>query len=354
MKKTILPIFLANAGCLDRCVFCNQRAVERYCCNTLQEEVSAEINRQLRYLPKNDIQLAFYGGTFTALPDEQQLMLLQLGRNYIDQGKISSIRISTRPDALDDNCVLLLKSFGVTVVEIGAQSLADTVLVTNNRRHTYEDVNNSVACLKRNGLTAGIHLMTGLVGETDETYLLTAQRLTQMVPDMLRIHPTIVLRDTKLEQLYLQGNYCPQTMQQAIISASWLKLVAQAQGIRVIRTGIQPSEELRNGQVVAGPFHPAFGELCDNAGYYCLLYILLKRHLADDFFCSPKDLSKVFGQHRKNITGLEGKFGKAVLISASNSVASGTITTSNGFTTDLLSLVEILDYDGYKEILEGE
>ncbi|MEI6285159.1 MAG: radical SAM protein [Bacillota bacterium] len=354
MKKAILPIFLANAGCLDRCVFCNQRAVERNYCNTLQEEVTAEINRQLLYLTKTDVQLAFYGGTFTALPDDQQLMLLQLGKNYIDGGKISSIRVSTRPDALDDSCVNLLKTFGVTAVEIGAQSLVDSVLIANNRRHTYDDVATSVARVKKSGMTVGIHLMTGLVGETDETNLLTLQRLAQMVPDMLRIHPTIVLRGTKLEQLFLEGKYCPQTMQQAITSASWLKLVAQSKGITVIRTGIQPSEELQNGQVVAGPFHPAFGELCDSAGFYVLLYILLKRHIVNDLFCSPKDLSKIIGQQRKNITRLETKFEKKIILSVSNLIASGTIETSTCSSTHLSSLVEKLGYNEYKEILEDE
>ncbi|MFA6074455.1 MAG: radical SAM protein [Negativicutes bacterium] len=352
MKKTILPIFLANAGCSDRCVFCNQSAVESNCCSALLAEVTTEINRQLEYLRNTDIQLAYYGGTFTSIPFEQRLALLKFGKILVDRGTVSSIRVSTRPDALDIETVQQLKNHGVTEVEIGAQSLCDSVLTANNRRHTYEAVVNSVQRVKNAGLIAGIHLMTGLMGETQETYLLTLQRLMQLAPDMLRIHPTLVLRGTKLEQLFFEGRYNPQTMKQALVTASWLKLVARSQGIRVIRTGIQPSDELRNGQVVAGPFHPAFGEMVDSVGFYCLLYLLIKNYGVDSFVCSKSELSKVVGQRKDNIRRLEAKFATTLKISVSDLLMPGEIVIVNGLSKNVLSLVDMLSYYDYLKIME--
>jgi len=352
MKKTILPIFLANAGCTDRCVFCNQRAVEGDYCGILLEEVTAKIDRQLEYLKVPDIQLAYYGGTFTAIPPEQQLMLLQLGKRLIDRGIIADMRVSTRPDALDKDTVQRLQSYGVTEVEIGAQSLCDAVLSANNRRHSYEDVVNSVQRVKDAGLVVGIHLMTGLLGETEQTYLLTLQRLLQIAPDMLRIHPVLVLKYTRLERLFLNGEYRPQTMQQALIAASWLKMIAESGGIKVIRTGIQPSAELQNGHIVAGPFHPAFGELVDSIGYYCLLYLLINNYGARSFVCNFRELSKVLGNRRENIRRLEKKFATTFEITGSSSVAEGEIVTADGSVGTVLALVKAIKFPDFKKIVE--
>ena len=352
MKKTILPIFLANAGCSDRCVFCNQRAVESHYCGTLLEEVTAEINRQLEYLQGTDIQLAYYGGTFTSIPLEQQLALLQLGKRLIERGVISALRVSTRPDALGLETVQLLKSHGVTEVEIGAQSLCDRVLSANNRRHSYDDVVNSVRRLKNAGLISGIHLMTGLIGETADTYLLTLQRLELIAPAMLRIHPTLVLKNTKLEQLYLNGAFQPQTMQQALTTASWLKLFAQSRGIKVIRTGIQPSAELQNGQIVAGPFHPAFGEMADSVGYYCLLFLSIKNQAQTSFVCNNRELSKVLGNRKANLWRLQAAFAKTIEVVGSSAVPAGELVTADGLVGNVLSLVKTMEYRDYKKIVE--
>lgn len=353
MRKTILPIFLANAGCSDRCVFCNQLAVESIHCNASVEIVKAEIDRQIRYLRGSEIQLAFYGGTFTAIPEQQQLSLLRYAKQMIDCGEISSVRVSTRPDVLTPDIVQNLYTHGVTDVEIGAQSLCDSVLVACNRRHDYAAVCRGVKCLNQAGVRSGLHLMTGLPGETDKTFLLTLQRLLQLSPDMLRIHPTIILRNTELERLYYRGEYLPQTMEQALTSASWLKLFAQSRGIKVIRTGIQPSDELRDGKVVAGPFHPAFGEMADNCSFFCLMELLIRETGCRNFACNRKEYSKVVGQRRANIAKLEAKYAAKVNVVADDSLQCGEISSSCGIVKSISSIVDTIDYYKYISILGG-
>ena len=303
-KNIILPVFLDNAGCVSRCSFCNQQAVESAQTIVSVDKIRFEIERQLRYLPRTGLELAFYGGTFTALPADVQVSLLDLAEEYYVRGIIRAVRISTRPDALNENIVTLLKRYHVTTVEVGAQSLSDKILRVNNRRHSYRAVQLGIDLLKNSGITTGLHLMTGLLGDDETEYLLTVERLINVAPDFIRIHPTLVLSGTYLEELWKKGEYVAQSVQQALTQAAWLKITANSNGVKVLRMGLQPSAELNCANVIAGPFHPAFAEKVDNLINLWMLDWLIVQGCQREIFCNPQDLSKVIGQKRCNVRAL--------------------------------------------------
>ena len=303
-KHSNISIFVPHIGCPNKCSFCNQRHITGVCRAPSPKDVInavKEAKTSKNYNPKTT-QIAFFGGSFTAINRNYMLSLLETAAEFVKNGDVSGIRISTRPDAIDEEILTLLKENCVTSIELGAQSLSDRVLRMNNRGHRAKDVEEASSLIKSFGFELGLQIMTGLYKDNDEKAIKTAKKVIEIAPDTVRIYPTIVLKDTTLEVLYLDGIYKPQTLQEAVDLASKLYIMFEEANIKVIRLGLHSIED---EAYLAGPWHPAFSELC-------LSKIMLKKALSllslkghYTIYVNPSDVSKMVGQKRSNIIHLE-------------------------------------------------
>ena len=253
----IIPIFLPYAGCKHRCVFCDQVGSTGESRRPRPDEIDSKVMEYLK--TGSDYELAFYGGTFTGLPIEVQMEYLKTVSKWLGKG-ISSIRISTRPDEIDEEVAEILKEHGVEVVEIGAQSMFDDVLEASKRGHSSEDVLRAVEILKKFGFRIGIHLMAGLPKSTPEKDVESARMVSELGIETARIHPTIVFRGTELEKMMKRGDYVPLTLEEAVRISSAMLAVLEGNGVKVIRIGLHVPVELRKN-ISAGPYHPSFGDM---------------------------------------------------------------------------------------------
>lgn len=247
-------------------------------------------------------EAAFFGGSFTGIPIEEQNELLSAAKEFLDTKKIQGIRLSTRPDYIDKKILDNLKAFGVTTIELGVQSMDNGALFKSGRGHTEEDVVSAVKLIRKYDFTLGLQMMTGLPGDTDEKSIRTAEKIIALKPDMVRIYPTLTIKDTRLEEMYNRGEYKPQTVEEAVGLCSVLLEMFEENGIRVIRLGLQSTDEIcENGSVIAGPVHSAFGELVENNIYYGIISKNLKECVRADVFVNPREISKAVGNRKINI-----------------------------------------------------
>lgn len=262
----VIPIFIPHQGCPHRCLFCNQQPItgvaEQAPTDDTTKAIAATIRLWLGRSPRQGrrVQVAFYGGSFTGLPQGQQHQLLSAVQPFIRQGQVDGIRLSTRPDYVDYDTPSMLLSLGVETVELGVQSMEESVLKQSQRGHNVWQIANAIAILKGAGLSTGAQLMLGLPGETTASAIAGAHRLAALGPDFARLYPVLVIRGSGLEVWHRQGRYRPLSLWRAVVLAGRLTRILDQQGIKVIRTGLQPSAELE-ANLVAGPYHPAFGEL---------------------------------------------------------------------------------------------
>jgi len=261
----IIPIFIPNLGCPHRCIFCRQETITSQAGSVRREEVRSSIEKAIHstgFDPLRRAEVAFYGGTFTGLPEDMMDEFLGAVRPFIRQGLISSIRISTRPDFLHERHMELLKNSGVSTIEIGAQSMDNRVLGLANRGHSAEDTIRSVGLLKNYGFKVGIQLMPGLPGDSENGFLRTIDTIVDLRPDMARLYPTLVIRGTALEKHYLDGQYRPLSLEDAVRQCAESCIRLEGNGIPVIRIGILNAPALaEKGEIVAGPWHASFGYL---------------------------------------------------------------------------------------------
>jgi len=328
MIPIIIPIFLPYLGCLHRCLFCNQKVTAKEVPSP--SSVQTFIEASLSSLPSDEKergkQVAFYGGSFTAIPKNEQTPYLEAVQPFLTSGLIDSIRISTRPDALDEENLQTLKKHGVKTVELGVQSMIDEVLLLSERGHSSEDATSAVSRLKRLGFEVGLQLMIGLPGDTFDRFLQTLDRVIGLKPNFVRIHPTLVLKGAPLESLWSGGRYSPLSLDEAI---QWLKrglLKLEVASIPVARIGLQPTEDLER-DLLAGPYHPALHQLVDSAIFYDMAQHLLQvtpNGSQAIFVCSPKEVSNLRGQGNKNILKLKEQFKlKEILIHESKELPRG-------------------------------
>ncbi|MBN2437470.1 MAG: radical SAM protein [Deltaproteobacteria bacterium] len=330
----IIPIFLMNRGCPHRCIFCNERLTagdhpERITESAFTETVRTHLDSAGR--KSGPVQIAFYGGTFTGMEREEQSRLLELAAPFLRGGAVDGIRISTRPDGIDGENLDLLRTSGVTTVEVGAQSLHDGVLLRSRRGHSAADTIRAVALLREKGFETGIHLMAGLPGDSPNRFAETIDRVIALRPDMVRIHPTLVLRDTPLAKAFQEGIYLPLGLRGAVDLCKNALRALTAAGIPVIRLGLQTTRELEKpGAVIAGPFHPAFRSLVETALFLEMATALLSSAGRESgapalppadagvgsplyFTLSPADVSNFYGAKRENIKILQERFGLACI-----------------------------------------
>lgn len=299
-----ISIFVPHIGCPNMCSFCNQRYITGQHTAPTAEDVdkSVEIALKSKNFDPLTTEIAFFGGSFTAINRNYMFSLLNSAFKYVHKGIVSGIRISTRPDAVDIGVLAILKSYGVTAIEIGAQSMNDKVLKKNNRGHTSKDVQNAAKLIKQMGFSLGIQMMTGLYGDTSDMSVKTAKEIAKLKPDTVRIYPTIVLKDTHLAALYADGFYKPQTLDEAVELSTKLIQIFNEENIKIIRLGLHSIEP---DSFIAGPWHPAFSELCMSNLYLLKAQKALSEKGKYIIYVNPSSVSKMVGQKRINISKLQ-------------------------------------------------
>lgn len=269
MNKRIVPVFVAHQGCPHTCVFCNQRKITSQKQKLNRKEIYEYIDDYISYFSnKEDLQIAFFGGSFTAIERDLMIEYLEIANEYIKMGKIKDIRLSTRPDAIDEEILNILKEANVSVIELGVQSMDEDVLKYNERGHSIEDVYKAVDLIREFDFSLGLQMMTNLFMDSFEKDLETAKKLASLKPDFVRIYPTLTIKDTRLEYLYENGYYKPNDIETSVKETKEIYKIFIKENIPVIRIGLQPTEELSSdGNVVAGPYHSAYRSLVESLLY---------------------------------------------------------------------------------------
>jgi len=317
-KHYNIPIFIPHLGCPFKCIFCNQNKIASAQGVPVVKDIIATIEQYLSTIAADsqDIEVAFFGGSFTAIEPNLQKKYLQAVQPYIKSGRIGGIRISTRPDFINQSILDFLAYYGVKSIELGVQSFCDEVLKASGRGYSCEDVFKASHHIKSNGLKLGIQLMVGLPSASFKQDIESARQATNLKPDMVRIYPTLVISETPLERLYIEHKYVPLGLEEAVNTCKEMFLLFQQKGIEVIRMGLQPSEELRTpGTVVAGPFHPSFGELVEQDVFKEQAAVAIQKYqgqgsaLTDlTLLVNKKDVSKMTGRKKCNLLYLQDIF----------------------------------------------
>lgn len=316
----MIPFFIPHVGCPHVCTFCNQsRITETVGIGHLTPEYIASTIKDYVGDSKNDKfwEVCFYGGSFSAINQKLQKQLLKPAYEALQSGLIDSIRCSTRPDAVSDEQLELLCSLGMKTIELGVQSMDDTVLSLAKRGHTSDDVKLAVKQLRKFGFTVGLQLLPGLLGDSWETIIQTAVEITALQPDFVRIYPVLVIDHTELAEQYKSGIYEPLSLELALQYCAFLKTWFESHHITVIRTGLQSTEELDTGtSLLAGPYEPAMGELVSNEQWRQRIEYCMNEHT--EYFEEtikavvvkyPRSLtSKVRGLKKRNVEYFENMY----------------------------------------------
>jgi len=267
----IIPVFIPHSGCPHQCSFCNQSIITSQK-NPFPDpkEIETTIQQYLAYKGKRSrVELAFFGGNFLGLFSRDIVRLLEQIRPYIENQTIHGIRCSTRPDTITEQRLDLVQPYGVSLVELGIQSMDDRVLKKANRGHTSADSVHAVALLKDRGIQVGAQVMAGLPGDTRSKLLQSTRQVAALGPDVARIYPLMVLQGSLLARLYKKGKYTPLSLDNGIQLVKEMYQIFEQANVTVIRMGLQASEMMEDqNMVLAGPWHPAFGHLVLSALFY--------------------------------------------------------------------------------------
>lgn len=325
MSHSNIAIFIPHKGCPHACSFCDQKSISGEQKQVTPLDVRRELEEAFcRPLDGKNTEIAFFGGSFTCIPREEMEAFLEEAAPYVQQGKASGIRISTRPDGISEEILDVLKRYGVRSIELGAQSMDDGVLRLNRRGHTAADVEKAVSLIKEYGFSLGLQMMAGLYGDRKESLYKTAEKMIALKPDTVRIYPTVVIEGTYLDELRRRGLYSPLPLQRAVeLCAPLLKQFEQS-GIKVIRVGLHASETLERRRT-GGAYHPAFRELCES--------FLKRRQLEERLRHFPvgseilvkvpaSELSKTIGQKKANIIWAE-QMGYRLTVRSDESIKQG-------------------------------
>jgi len=315
-RPFIIPIFLPHAGCPHQCVFCNQVSIT----GSIQQAVNADqirsqIHQFLEYTTdrRKPVQISFYGGNFLGLKIDEMTRLLDLATEFIGQGQVNSIRFSTRPDTITPERLNIISEYPVETVELGVQSMDDHVLALAERGHNAADTVHAVEQLKELQLDIGLQLMVGLPGDNEALSLITAEKTAALGPDFVRIYPVLVVKNSRLAKWYQKGTYAPLSLAAAVTQVKKLYLLFKKANIRVVRMGLQASEDLADeATVLAGPYHPAFGHLVYSEVFLDAAHQALDsiETLSDSITISvnPRSISKMRGLNNLNIEKLRENF----------------------------------------------
>ncbi len=333
-KEYIIPIFVPHLGCPHKCTFCDQKKI-----SGVQKQVTAkDVEETIEYYLKNFkdnskyVEVAFFGGSFTAIDEKIQNALLEAANRYIDQGKVNSIRISTRPDYIDKNILKRLKKYNVKTIELGVQSTNDYILSRCQRGHTFADVKKASKLIRWHGFTLGHQMMVGLPESTELDEINTAKDLIKLKPKIVRIYPVLVIKGTELEEEYNNGEYMALTVEQAVErSKEAMKLFNKA-NVEVIRLGLQNTEEISDpttdkSQVVAGPYHPAFRQLVEGSMWYDEIVNEIKKFntkvMKVKIIANPENINNIIGHKKENIIKLKETYEVDVIVEPDEQIKKG-------------------------------
>ena len=315
-KQYIIPIFVPHLGCPNDCIFCNQKSISGQKSNMTKEKAKEIIENYLKSIDKENaqIEIAFFGGSFTAIEEERQEELLQVASEFVKSGQVESIRVSTRPDAIDKKILKRLKKYKVKTIELGVQSSNNYILKRINRGHTFEDVKRAAKLIRWNGFRLGVQMMVGLPESTTIDEINTAKELIKLKPKMVRIYPVLVIKNTPLEKELEKGTYKPLTVVQAVEVCKEIVRLFHDKNIDIIRIGLQPTDEIsepgsEKSEVVAGPYHPAFRQLVESAMWYDAIVGKIKRLNVKvkevEVTVNPVDANNVIGHKKENVKNLK-------------------------------------------------
>lgn len=315
-KQYIIPIFVPHLGCPNDCIFCNQKSISGVVKQVTKDEVKKIVDEYLSsFKEENAIkEIAFFGGSFTGIDVSVQEELLSAAYEYVQNGQIDSIRISTRPDYIDKDILKRLKKYKVKTIELGVQSTNDYILKRAERGHTFNDVKKASKLIRFHGFKLGHQMMVGLPESTKLDELNTAKDLIKLKPKMVRIYPVLVIKNTKLQKEYEEGSYEPITINQAVERCKDLVYLFNKSKVEVIRIGLQNTDIISEpnsnmSDVVAGPFHPAFGQLVEDSIWYDSIVDKIKKVNVKvkevEVKVNPQDVNSVIGHKKENMQKLK-------------------------------------------------
>lgn len=315
MKKYIIPIFVPHLGCPNDCVFCNQKSISGQTKQVTKEDVKNTIEEHLKNMKDAEkIEVAFFGGSFTAIDIEVQKELLSAAYEYVKNKKIDSIRISTRPDCINKSILKMLKRYKVKTIELGVQSTNDYILDKIGRGHTFEDVKKASKLIRKHGFVLGHQMMIGLPESTKIDELNTAKDLAKLKPKIVRLYPVLVIKGTELEKEYQNGEYEPIPLSQAVERCKELYYFFTNKKITVIRMGLQNTDIISDpknakSEVVAGPYHEAFGQLVEDSIWYDSILEKIKKFNVKvkeiEIKVNPENINNIVGHKKENIKKLK-------------------------------------------------
>jgi histone acetyltransferase (RNA polymerase elongator complex component) len=319
IKHFSIPIFIPELACPNRCIYCDQQKISGINKEFSIEEIIQIIENHLKTIPDKDteIEVGFFGGSFTGIPDEKQRIYLQSIQPYIKKGVIKSIRLSTRPDYIDSAKLNLLKKYHVKTIELGAQSLDDEVLKLSARGHSVADVKNASKLILENGFDLGLQMMIGLPGDTPEKSIETAKKIIEFGASNTRIYPTIVIKGTKLEHAFLKNEYKALSINETVGIIKEIIPLFEKSNVKIIRIGLHPSEALNGDAYVAGPLHPSIRELVETEIWKDMLLAYTKKTLNNDTISitvSPKAFNYAIGYQATNKRILEKYYKKVIFL----------------------------------------
>ncbi len=333
-KEYIIPIFVPHLGCPNNCTFCNQKKISGQTKMVTKQDVKDTIEYYLKNF-KDDhkyVEVAFFGGSFTAIEKEKQEELLEAVQEYIENKKVHSIRVSTRPDCIDKEILKRLKKYHVKTIELGVQSTNNYILSRCKRGHTGEDVKKASKLIRRYGFVLGHQMMVGLPESTKQDEINTAKELIKLKPEIVRIYPVLVIKDTELAEEYQRGEYTPLTVGQAVERCKEIVDLFNRKKITVIRIGLQNTEEitdpsLKESSVVAGPYHPAFRQLVESSMWYDSIVNEIKKVNAKvkkvKIKANDKNVNNIIGHKKENITKLKEVYDVDVIIEKDDNIKPG-------------------------------
>ena len=333
-KEYIIPIFVPHLGCPNKCVFCNQTKI-----TGKQKQVTAEEARKIidEYLSnfkdkENKVEIAFFGGSFTAIDENIQNELLEVACEYVKKGLADSIRISTRPDYITKDILKRLKKYKVKTIELGVQSTNNYVLARAQRGHTFEDIKKASKLIRFYGFNLGHQMMVGLPESTALDEVNTAKDLIKLKPKIVRIYPVLVIKDTQLEEDYRNGEYEPLSVTQAVERCAEIADMFNKKKISIIRIGLQNTNEITDpeketSQVVAGPYHPAFRQLVEGRLWYNAIVSKIKKCNTKvkvvEIKANPEDVNNIIGHKKENIKKLNDIYEVDIVLKTDENIKNG-------------------------------
>jgi histone acetyltransferase (RNA polymerase elongator complex component) len=320
----VVPVFIPHSGCPHQCVFCNQESLTGKRKKPLSlPELRSQIDTFLGRCRQTNrrVQIAFYGGNFLGLSAVDVQALLKMATEYIDSFRAHGIRFSTRPDTINPECLTLIRNYHIDAVELGVQSMDNTVLALSRRGHTAGDTKTAVALLKAQGYQIGLQLMVGLPGDDEARAMETTRQVVALSPDFVRIYPAVVLKGSPLSRAFERGEYTPWSLERSVSLVKQMFLLFKEKKIRVIRMGLQSTVDLDSkGGILAGPYHPAFGDMVLSEIYFDKAVAavtaagMAAKGMRGRFLeirIAPRFISTLRGQRNRNTRLLQEKYGLA-------------------------------------------